>query len=362
MADSPRVSASLRSGLTGGAATGSGVDYQTLYAVLTALKLMLRLFTESPTQRPILSIEPRLLSKTKAQLTRWDIQISPDAIAIEAKANAGKQDLIEFLERCQKSVRLNLEQKFELVFGECNVGFLRAIEKLLRIAKESGNDASRFKSLCDLESDERLTEVLSHLKGVAFAVANRVNLKHAPEYSIEDDIQVQLQFLVPPSQRRHLFSELWTRFSRAMKDRTPFFVPKLITDLQQEFDFTSRQAIEPVDIFPSLHKALYFLQQCEVPVPMKVLANVSGDSETSLEQQFVSQQVAGVNSDNCWEISPLPAKLGHPNSTDLLSNGLYEILDFIQTNGSNQLGVQQVQNAVAIVRMCAELNPSAAST
>jgi len=147
MADSARVSSSLRSGLTGGAATGTGAVHQTYYAVYIALRLIARLLSDSPVQRPLLSIEPRLLSKspaTSGQLTRWDIQVSPDCLAIEAKANAGKADLIEFLERCRRSVAQEQDQSFELVYGVCCVGFLKAIEKLMRLAEEAGDDSCRF--------------------------------------------------------------------------------------------------------------------------------------------------------------------------------------------------------------------------
>lgn len=363
MADSKQVASSLKSGLTGGAATGRGVDYQSLYATYLALRLITRLLRETPTERPLLSIEPRILADTESgiQLTRWDIQVSgQQGMATEAKAKATKTDLVEMLVRCRKSARLDQLQKFELVYGECNVGFLNAITKLLRLAEEADSDEPRFQQLCELEEDGDLKAVLDALEDTALPVANRLRLRHLTEDALFDLIAVHLQFLSPPSQRQNLFCALYTRFVRAMQKRTPFFIPTLIRELRDEgFEFSDAGSLLPQDIDPALHSAIYVLQHCANAMPLQVLEDLTG--ETQLDNRLESLQIAAVNEAELWSVNPLLPQLDHEEPGMVLAKALHSTLAFIRANKSSCRGIEQVANAVAFVQSCATLNPAAAT-
>lgn len=363
MADSQHVSTALKSGLTGGAATGRGVNYQSQYATYVALKLIAKLLRETPTERPVLVIEPRIVSDTDRglDLTRWDIQVSgKEYLAVEAKAKATKSDIEELLKRCRKSINLRQEQHFEFVYGECNVGFLDAVKKLIHLGSESGDNEERFEQLCKLESNDGLCVVTDLLEQHAFSVARRLRLVPLTEHALQDLITVHLQFLSPPAQHKHLADALYARFVRAMQNRTPYFIPSLIQELRDSgLEFTDGGSLLPRDIDPALHEAIVVMQHSERAVPLEVLKDLTGNNQ--LVQQFESLQVAAVNDAGLWSVNPLLPRLDHSEMPELIGNALRHTLAFVKSNKSNILGLGQVPNAVAFVRKCAALNPAVAT-
>ncbi len=353
-------SPSLKSGLTGGAAVGRGVDYQTLYAVHVALRLIVRLLRESPLQRPILVIEPRLLSDE--QVTRWDLQFSPDAIAVEAKANVAKKDLIELLRRARKSVELNQGQRFELVYDECSVAFLRGLKDLVRLAEEGDGDEQKFVKLCRLESSSDIKEVLAILGDAAFQVGQRLTLRHLPTHLLHETIELHLRFVASPASTIRLKEGLYTRFVVAMQKRQTFFIPQLMDSLKSEgVDFNDSMTLVPKNIHPSLHISLHLLQQCNRAIPLVVLALVCSESESAL--RMILEESLAVTADNAglWHCNPLPVLIDHPNSAELLGDCLRATLQFISQNKSNAVGFAQVENAISLTRKCEIVNPTAAT-
>ncbi len=352
---------SLKSGLTGGAATGLGVGYQTWYAVYVALKLISRLLRDAPIERPILVIEPRIL--TIDSLTRWDIRISPDNIAIEAKAKPVKSDLVELLERCRDSVKSGSLHTFELIYGETTVGYLRAIKKLIRLATESDGAKDVFDILCELEADDGLQDVLRILGPTALTVGQRLTMKPMPEQILDDAIDCHLQFLFQPSQRAHVKGILGSKFMSAMKSRGTFFIPKILSELADDgITIVDPGTILPRGIDPAMHKAVFLMQRCTAGLPIEVISHLVGCPVNALESMFRQTQAAAVSRDNICRCSPMHAKLQHADATNLLAEGLNGVIEYIKANKTNHAGLQQVDNAIALVRECQAVNPAAATT
>jgi len=356
------ITPSSRSGATGGPATGLGVEYQTLYAVHVALDLLSRLLRETPLQRPQITIEPRVIGA--AALTRWDLLVNPDRIAVEAKAKPTKGDLLEFLQRARLAASSTTDLRFELVYSECSIGFLAAIRKLERLGQECGDDIAKFEKLCEIETDPQLQEVLSSLGDLAAPVAQRLQVKSLPDHCLEDAIQFQLRYLVPSVQRAHLRSELTTRFLAGMKTRSVFFIAALKRELEARgVEFASPGAIVPGDLDPSLHRALFLLQYCGQGVPIEVLTAVSrGESIEQLRSKLERYEAAIPEETGLWRKNPLLPTIGHDEGANILAHRLAAILEFIKQNKRNSLGHAQVANAIDLVRECARQNPAAATT
>lgn len=357
---SDQTTASLKSGLTGGAAVGRGVDYQTSYAIYLALRLIVRMLRESPTERPLLVVEPRIL--TDAEVTRWDLQYSPDAIAVEAKANVTKKDLLQLLRRAKKSAELNQGQRFELVYDECSVSFLRGLKDLVRLAVESAGDDHKFVGLCRLESSSDIKEVLATLGNSALQVGQRLRLRHLPSHLLEESIDLHLRFVASRSSTIRLKEGLYTRFVVAMQQRQTFFIPQLMVSLKAEgVDFNASTAVVPESIHPSLHISLHLLQQCTIAIPLGVLAAVCSESEPFLRTILEESLAVTADSSDHWHCSPLPVLIDHPDSADIVGDGLRAILQFIRENRSNAVGFAQIENAISLARKCENLNPAAAT-
>jgi tetratricopeptide (TPR) repeat protein len=361
--DYSNVHPSLKSGLTGGAATGHGVEYQTWYAVYVALKLISRFLREIPipNEPPMLVIEPRIL--TGQSLTRWDIRTAPDNVAIEAKAKPAKGDLIELLKRCRDNVDSGSNQQFELVYGKCSIGFLHAIEKLIRLAIESAGKKDAFDKLCELESDDGLQEVLRTLGSAALPVGRRLTLKPMPDHILHDVIDLHLEFLCPPSHRERVKDALCSKLVRGMKSREAFFIRMFLIELRDSgCQFVDGGAILPTHIDPALHKAVFLLQRCDAGLPIEVLAQLTDCPSDELQQKFQQSQAAAVNPTGLCRSSPLLARLDHPDAPQLLAAALTGIVEYIKANKTNLEGLHQVDSAIVLVRECHAMNPAAATT
>ena len=353
------ISAALRSGATGGSATGLGVEYQTLYAVHVALELISRLLRANPIQRPQLIIEPRLIEAKS--LTRWDLLVEPDRLATEAKARPTKNDLTEFLQRALAAASKSPDWRFELVYGEASIGFLAAIKKLLRLAAGCGGDESRLRTLCDFETDDDLVEVLSLLGDRALNVATRLRLKPFPEHAIDDAIRFQLRYLVPTNQARHLSDALFSLFVRGMKDRKVFFIRAVIQELTANgIEFANPGQVIPEQIDATLHRIIYNLQRCTTGLPIEVLAAIGDEGASGLAAKL-QQSMAVVKEDGLWRNNPLPSRIDHPNASAILEQALRAVLEYIRQNKQNGLGQGQIENALAVLRECARVNPMAAT-
>ena len=167
------------SGATGGSSTGLGVEYQVDYAVLVALEKMCQLMLEAPIGNPFIHMEPRL--EGQVGLTRWDVQISPDAIACETKSNLRKDDLFAFIANCQRAVEGGNKAAFRLIYGKCSSNaYLNAFEKLLRIRKECGGREATFERLRKTERCPKSIELLAAFASNRFAVLGRIETQQLP--------------------------------------------------------------------------------------------------------------------------------------------------------------------------------------
>lgn len=351
----------LKSGATGGAATGSGVEYQTLFTVYLGLDQISRLLRETPDRRPQLVVEPRVLGDNG--LTRWDLQLDPGNVAWEAKEKPTKADLIELLKRARSAVEGGSQLRFELVYGECTIPCLAGIRKLLRLAEEAAGDESRFRKLCDLESDDVLHEVLNVLGDCSHAVGRRLSVKAFPAHAIDDAIAFQLRFLVPANQSAPLRNGLIVRFLRGMKKREVFFMHGLMGELNADgIEFSDPGSIIPTEIAPSLHRVIFLLQHCSHGLPTEILAAINPSEAIGSLRAKLESSPAVLEVGELWHINPLPGPIGHTNGPELLGAGLTAILEYIRANRQAEAGYIQVENAIGLVRKCSNTNPEAALT
>jgi tetratricopeptide (TPR) repeat protein len=344
--------AALASGLTGGAATASGVDYQTQYAIFVCLKLMARILRESPTDTPVLTIEPRILSEDQPKVVaRWDVRFTSgnQTVATECKSNLTKNDVEEFLKRCLDTPNV----KCELVYSEGDAKAVRPLNDLIRLSTESSGEFERFLALCTAEKSRDLQKILSILGPQAIKVAQRIQVCHNPESVLRDNITLCLQSLVQPQHQQELYNHLFTSFVTAMKRRASFPINILLRQLRKErIVFNTPQTVTPTEINDELYRTLFILQDCPTGLPLDLASILTSTDPERLEEEFNRTQSAIRTATGEWKINDLSTRLDHPKSQTLITSATRELLSFIKANRSSTTGKRQIDNALSLLKIC----------
>ena len=84
----------------GGPSASRGPTYQVYFAIYETLELIMRHYS-APGKPLSISIEPRVVEREAKSVTTWDVLVEADSTAWEAKLNATRQDLVEWMHRIQ---------------------------------------------------------------------------------------------------------------------------------------------------------------------------------------------------------------------------------------------------------------------
>lgn len=355
--------AALRSRATGGAGTGGGVEYQTVFAVHLALDAFSRRLRENPVESTMLDIEPREIGLQS--VTRWDVGTRGDAstgIAHEVKAKPTKKDVIGFLQQVRVAVEQGTAREYWLVHSEGAPPQLRAIETIRLIREEAGDDEARFSERCGIESGS-VGEAIDLLGDACFRAARRLHVTPLPIAALESAIDFQIRYLVPSDRMRQLRDFLVAEFLTAMHSRKSFLVPSLMARVERAgIEFLKPESAIPVNIDPVVHSSLHVLQQCDGRLPSVVLREVVGlDSDRELDEKLTNTD-AVIQHEGGWSANPLPAALEHREGDALVEKALRGTLDFIRANRRNDAGLAQVDNAMALATKCSDSHPQTAIT
>ncbi len=173
MVEKPRKLKGLSSA-SGGPATAAGIDFQVDFAVSKALGAIAR-FLVNPLEEMQFSMEPRIIS-VAAEITLWDLRISPPDTAMEAKLHPKRQEVLDWLDNVEAGANQAKDREFELMYGRGALPIITAIERLKRIADESSGDADMFAKLVGVERIKEADVVLAHLKTEPYRTLTRLRV------------------------------------------------------------------------------------------------------------------------------------------------------------------------------------------
>ena len=366
------ISGSLRSGKTGGAATGAGVDYQTRYGTLLVLRQIINLRRQNPWGRPTLDVEPRLIGNGSVE--RWDFRVyfpegaeRAKTVSIEAKSVLSGGDVQAMLRRCLDSVVADRVETFELVYGSLGDGgatALAEVEKLIRLASESSGRPGHFQSACELETDpkKRFEKLLSFLGSHAAAVGERLTINHMPQASLDEAVNVRLAMCVLPEAEELLRNGLYRRLTADMNQRRRYVLVSLRAELAKDgVRWIDAGSLVPVGADRRLVRSAFVLQYCADGLPLSVLAAAADCSECDLDAVFAAADAVVVDHYGIRHLNPLPGKIDCDAAGETLGRAAQRLVEYIKKHEGPLGQTCQIDNVIALTKGCVGLNDAAAA-
>ncbi len=356
--DSTKRLITVDAGATGGPATGRGTNYQLNYAVIQALEMIHRVLNTAPLERGTVILEPR--NTERGQISRWDIQIDPPDTVIEAKVTPTRKDILEWVDRVRVGAMQSDQREFHLLYSRGAPPLLTSIERLSRIAHEASGEGRHFASLVDVEQIPDKTELLNHFGPHPERTLSRIRLLPVDEASLQRDVQWRLRHLVEPAGAQILQNFLFARFAAGLSGRTTFQITELIREAEASgVIFRKPVQVQPTDLHPIAHSAMYVLQSCRAGLPPHVLAEAIAVSFRDLEDSIAFYLNRGdvVAEDGIWVFNPLHSRLAHPGGHELLGQTLKLLLDFIRANKNSDVGRRHIGSAIALAKASETAKP-----
>jgi tetratricopeptide (TPR) repeat protein len=345
--------APIVSGAVGGPSTGAGLNYQINYALLRLLQLFPGVLS-FPARNPAIRLEPRELDG--ATITRWDAGFESPREVAEVKLNPTKEDLDQFVQRSRAHGGHD-GVKFVLVYSKGAVRRLVTLSHLIRVAYEVRSDAAKFDALVDLEEIRDAEGFLSDLGPQPQAVLAKMKLLHLPDQVLDAQIDFCCAVLAGQEHGKRLREMLFTRIAEAIPLRASLLVRDLIkTAIDAGIHLNSTPEVDVPGLPNEIRDALLLLNKCPVPVPVEILANAVGSTPEALRGLLEHARGAVLIAEEKWKLAPLPVALPHAPG-DLCARGLKAVLSFIDNNRYHAIGRNQVHNAIALARICANVHP-----
>ncbi len=345
-----------KSGAVGGPSTGHGVAYQIDYAVFLALEAMSQCLA-IPTKQWLVRVEPRAFDLYG--ITRWDFGISPPDCLFEAKLNPTKQEILEWLDNLKSAGTAHPGRQLNLVYSKGSGPLLVAIKHLIRMAKEAYGDGGKFQALVDAEAIKDGKAILSRLGTDAFRVLERTFLIFMPEECLRAQIDIYACMLAGAQAGKRLQDYLFRKFHDGIWTRGTFAVADIIREIEHDgITLHAPPIIHDADLSSESISTIHILQSCTAPVPTQVVIEAIGQSLPSLEGHLkpVAGSIVEI-SNGIISIKPLPRQLSCPNGDDVLGRALESVLGFIRQHKRQDLGKDQVWNAIELARKCLEGRP-----
>jgi tetratricopeptide (TPR) repeat protein len=341
---------------SGGPGTSRGHLYQIEYAVLQALGLVAQ-FLFAPLKFLSIVIEPRIVHPE--DVTRWDVQTSPPLALVEAKANATKNDLVEFLERVSRTSGLDPDARLQLVYGHCSTALLASAIRLRGVAIECGPDRSRFDELVAREEIPNATVILKALGSGYREHLPRLVFESLPEGLLKRELEFRSRHLAP-TQPQQLIDFLFRRFSEGALSRQRYEASQLVISIEQAGIALTRPAeVKLADLAPALVAAMALLQVTSSGLPGTIVASVVGVTTEQLQDLSSNSNLVSIE-EGIWRIRPLPFQVFVPNRADLLCQGFERLLDYLFAHETDKTAERQLRNAVILARECLPLHPGLA--
>jgi hypothetical protein len=150
-------------------------------------------------------------------VTAWDTLVSGGAVLeelIEAKASPKHSDVVEWLDRVARGNQEHRDRTFQFVYGR-ETRLLLSLDRLIRIAAESGDDQQKFSRLIEIERKPEFEEALSRLGGEALGILRKMSVRLLPEEFLSEGVSFRSRALAGAGGTA-ITDHLYTKFSRAM--------------------------------------------------------------------------------------------------------------------------------------------------
>jgi tetratricopeptide (TPR) repeat protein len=339
--------------LAGGPGTHIGINYQTDFAVLTALRLMRESLATGGLELSM-TIEPRLVGENA--ITAWDIRIQPESKCVEAKSNATGADVRKWLEYVAIAGVANPSEIFELVYSEGRTMLLSSLHHLARDAKEAP-EASQFLRFANEVSLSGVHTVLDALGANAYSILRRVQLLPLPDPALQQLIDIESQQLAGPLRSGDLRNFLFEKFSKLGSNRLGCRILDLISDAQHHsgIKLTSPPLERIAGVSDQAKTILAALHACTDPLPAQVLLEAIDQAETQVANLVTSGRIVGVN--DHYRLADLRFKFEIVGMERHLARVLESLLAFVESHGREEAGKKQIPNTLSLAHACARAYP-----
>lgn len=358
-ASAGKAKAVTESGATGGPSTGHGVSYQIQYSILRALEMISRQLA-IPTKHYSILIEPRA-TDAGGGVTRWDIGELPSKNFNEAKLNPTRKEIEEWLDHVRATGASCAERSFGLVYSKGSGPLLTSVGHLIRCAREANKDQQKFQELIKIEAIQDADAVLARLGAAACDLLTRSSLFSMPEASLQQQIELSARMMAGEASGQRLREFLFKKFHDGMWTRSTFEIGEIVKEIEGlGVQLQAPPDIHDSELSPAAAAAIHALQSCPQRLPISVVAASASLPASELHQhlqRLIDNGVLEISAEH-FSIKPLVRALTCTNRDVILGQALEALLDFIRAHKHDDLGREQIGNAVALLRLCATSRPT----
>ena len=342
----------------GGPSASRGPAYQVYFAIYQTLDLIMRHYS-APEKSLSISIEPRIVHREADSVTTWDVQVEADATAWEAKLNATRQDLLEWMNRIQSTGDAGDDAKFGLVYGQTNTPLLAAIGRFHHVAVECEGDDSKFDSLAT--DSDRLPIVASAL-GPRFRDHLRQMLfLNQPEAVLKKSVQDRATYLAGPDRDR-LVDFLFQIFFEGASERRRYTIAGLIDLIQAAgISMNPPPTLVLADVPATAREALTALALCPAGLPHEALAALLGLDVSAVTEElrpFVAHALIAMDGGTMRPAASYPLR-GHV-SPERASDWLDSLLAWLDKNETAETAGLVAHAALNLARIALRHRPGLA--
>lgn len=312
----------------GGPATVHGVGYQIQYAVYLALDQIVRHFA-APHLMQRIGLEPRTVDPSTGEVLGWDISTKPSLVIWEAKLNATKKDVLEWLEHVRKIAANDQGPTFGFVYGQARSPIVSGLARLRDVAIECNGEAERFDAF--VADSEHLDIVQSSLGPTFRIILTHLKFVNAPEELLKNHIRDRAQYLAGVDADR-LVALLLQLFCDASAKRKSYNAAQLIDHIrEQSIPLNAPPGTALAEVPDTVRAALCVLAECPSGLPGTALAAAVQTDEINLIQALQVFLVQRLVTDNQGILRFAGSRELHPPpDPDMLTSALDTLLSWIE--------------------------------
>ena len=340
---------------SGGAATGSGIDYQVDLAVWLTLMQLARIMHQNPLAKVSISIEPRFLRKNT--ITAWDISLEGESnlnyFLFEGKISPKKSEIIEWLTRAKAIGQISLGSECVLVHSRATNSIQQMLKKLTGLAKESNGSSDKFQDLVRLEADSDLRQILDTLGDSAYTILPHVRIWPLDEFALSKMIDTLLLAVVESKDAQRLRDHLRSFFLKGMKERISIRIVDVFEKAKgMGISFHKQAKLDPSEWPQKARHACAILQNCidTNGLPSEVLAFAIDSKEADLEEELrvlIEGRCIHLDSDS-WKMTPLHAPIEGVETKKVVAKAFEFLLELIKRNRRTPLEEKFLDTAISL--------------
>jgi hypothetical protein len=246
-------------------------------------------------------------------VSSWDIVSGPPDQATEAKEAPTAADIVEFLARVSDVPDSRVTCR--LLYGKGSTPILSGLYRLRHLALESGEDSDKFRVLVAGEQPPHAEMILANLGPKALNLLKKIETENLTREALIRELDRAVRQLAG-AKSRQVLDFLFRRLTVAAPSRLRIDVDSLVREIRAlGIELYCSPVADVAGVERAILPILFCLQSCVHEVPIEVISEALGETESEIRRLLRSVAVPGLltESDGCVEMRRLPTSISIEN-------------------------------------------------